>query len=455
MTRPSREDFRALAALALPIVVVQVGQMLMGVVDAMMVGHFSSRDLAAVALGTLYFFGTCVVGFGLTMAIDPIVSQAVGARDEAGIARGVQRGLLLSVGIAVPSSLLLIPGELVLRALGQPEEVIPVAAEYVRASIPGVLPFFAYNILRIHLQAVGGIRPLIETTLAANAVHIPLNLLLIFGGWGVPAMGAVGAGWATSISRWFMLVLLVAAGWKVLRPALHPLRREIFNFGPFLRVVRIGLPIGLQFFIEFSVFGAVGLLIGTFGEQALSAHMIALNLASFTFMVPLGISLAGAVLVGRGVGAGDMTAARRAATAAMAGAAGFMSITAVLFLVFPGLLSAAYTRDPAVALLAVTLLRLAGVFQVFDGLQVVFAGVLRGMGQTRAPLWMNLCGFWIFGFPAGLVLAYGLDQGAPGLWWGLVVGLACVAMGLFLAAIRHLKRDVARVVIDEPVSEPT
>lgn len=450
---PRSADLAALARLALPVALVQVGMMLMGAVDTVMVGRVSPTDLAAVALGNLYFFGVAVFGMGVLFALDPVVSQAVGAGDEVGVARGVQRGGVLAAGLTVLASALLVPAAPVLALLDQPPDVVPVAAGYAIASIPGVFPFYAFIVLRQSLQAMGKVGPILWTVLLANLANLFLNWVLIFGNLGFPAMGAVGSGWGTSVARWFMSFALLALAWPLLRTSVRPFRPEVLSPAPLLRLLRVGAPIGAQQQLEFGVFGAAGIFMGWMGTVAMASHQVALNLAALTFMVPVGIAQAAAVLVGQAVGKGDPPAARRAAGAGLLVGAGFMSITAALFLTLPGPLARVYSADAPVVALAAALLPIAGIFQVFDGLQVVSAGVLRGVGDTRVPMLMNLLGFWVVGLPVSAVLGFTLAVGPRGVWWGLAIGIGVVAV-LLLGRVRaRFGRDLRRLVIDDDAVE--
>ncbi len=313
-----RAELAAMVRLALPIVVVQLGQMLMGVVDTVMVGRVSPEALAAIALGNLYFFAAAIFGMGVLMALDPVVAQAVGAGDAVAIARGVQRGLVLAAGLSLVATTLLLPAGPVLDLLRQPPRVADVAATYARIGAVGIVPFYAFTALRQSLQAMKRLAPIVGTMLVANLVNVGLNYVLIFGKLGFPALGAAGAAWATAASRWLMLAGLVAVAWRSLRPHLLPPRREALAWTPLRRMVAIGAPIGGQYQLEYGVFALVGVMMGWLGTFELAGHQVALNLASLTFMVPLGVSAAAAVLVGHAVGRRDTAEARRAAAAARA-----------------------------------------------------------------------------------------------------------------------------------------
>jgi MATE family multidrug resistance protein len=281
-----------------------------------------------------------------------------------------------------------------------------------------------------------------------------LNWFLIFGHGGFPAMGAVGSAWASTISRLFMALMLPAIAWPLLRQTVLPLRRAALDRGPLMRMIRLGAPIGAQHQLEYGVFGVVGLLMGSMGTNAVAGHQVALNLASITFMVPLGISIASAVLVGHAVGRNDPETAWESAQSALLVAIGFMLTTAMCFLFLPGPLARVYTNAPEVLTIAMQLIPLAGVFQVFDGIQVTSIGILRGLGDTRTPMITGILGFWLLGLPLSLILAFRLGYGARGLWWGLVFGLVVVAIFLLARVRWKLRQPLARVIIDHSSEFP-
>jgi MATE family multidrug resistance protein len=434
--------------LALPVAAVQLGLMAMGVTDTIMVGRVSPVALAAGALGNLYFFIAGIFGQGTLMALDPVISQAVGANDEEAIARALQRGVLLALMLTLFTCATFLPVTWVLHVLRQPPEVVPDAALYVRISIPGVFPFYLFVVLRQSLQAMHRVAPVLWTVLVANVLNALLNWVFIYGHFGSDPLGVGGSSLATSISRWVMAVMLLAVSGPAVYSRLRPWRRESGALRPLMRMLRIGLPIGTQYLLEYGAFAAAALLMGVLGTTQMAAHQIAINLASFTFMVPLGVSTATAVLVGHAIGAGDESRARRSAVAGIACGTAFMCVSALAFLLFPALFARAYTGDAVVIALASALIPIAGVFQVFDGIQAVAAGVLRGIGDTHAPAVINVVGFWLIGLPVSWVLAFRMGGGAIGLWWGIVVGLAAVAI-ILLARVRvRLAQTMRRVVVD-------
>jgi len=447
--RPTRLDLGELTRLAIPVALAQLGLMTMGLVDTVMVGRVSPVDLAAVAVGHLYFFAITVIGMGILFALDPVISQAVGADDPVGIARGVQRGVVLGAGLSVVAMALMVPVGPLLALFRQPPEVIPIASRYVHALIPSVFPFYVFVVLRQGLQAMGRLRAIVITVIAANLLNAGLDWVFIFGHLGAPALGAVGSAWVTTASRCFTTVALLVLAWPHLAPTVRPLRREALATGPLLRLLKVGGPVGAQQWLEVGVFACAGLLMGSMGAIPLAGHQVALQLAALTFMVPLGVAQATSVLVGQAVGRGDEHGARRATGAGMVTGVGFMAVTAVMFLAVPGLLARVFSNDAPVIAAVELLLPIAGVFQIFDGMQVVAAGALRGVGDTRAPMLLNLVGFWMLGLPTSLGLGFGLGWGPTGVWWGLAIGIGAVAILLTSRVRRRLGRGLHRLVIDE------
>lgn len=447
LARPTAADLRATWQLAAPIVVVQVGWQLMGVVDALMVGHVSPQALAAVSIGNLVFFNIQVVAFGVLMALDPIVAQAVGAGDRDGIALGVQRGVLLAVLMSLVLGAALWPSDALLRFLKQPADVIPLAADWLRWGILGVLPLNLFTVGRQTLQAQHQVRPVIVATVVANVANVALNWVFIYGNLGMPPLGVVGSAHSTWISRWLMAVLVWWSGWPVLREAVRPWRAASWGLGALARTFWLGLPIGVQWFFEGFAFGLVTVWAGWLGTTTLAGHEVALNLASLTFMVPLGVSGAAAALVGQAVGRGDLEGARREAAAAFVIGVGVMALSAVVFLALPGALARLYTPDVAVLGIAVALIPIAGAFQLFDGMQAVCGGILRGSGDTRVPALMHFMGFWGVGVPVSWWLGLHTPMGARGLWWGLVAGLIGAASLQFARVTVRLRGPIARTQI--------
>lgn len=443
-----KTELAAAARLAAPVAFVQLGSMLMGVVDTIMLGHLSATALAAGALGhisTIVFLMTAV---GILTALDPLVAQAHGAGDAPAISAHLQRGIVLALALALPLAFVFWDVRELLRLLGQPAAILGDAAAYVRAILWGTPAYFLFFAFRQPLQAMHVVRPAATAIVVGNLVNLAGNWLLIFGHLGAPALGAAGSGYSTSISRWAMLAYLVYASRRSLAPYLPGWRgftSEAVSLPRHLRLLRIGLPIGALNAIELGLFVGVALLMGRMGVEALGGHQIAINLASLSFMVPLGISGAAAARVGNAIGRQDMPGARRSAAACLLLGGGAMVLFALLFGLLPGPLARLYTKDSAVIAMAMTLLPIAAVFQVLDGVQVVAAGVLRGAADTTFPAVMAVLGFWGVGFPFSWYLGFRAGWGPVGLWWGFTAGLAAVTLlyglRLFLRFRGHIARE--------------
>jgi MATE family multidrug resistance protein len=352
--------------------------------------------------------------------------------------------------VTVPTMLLLFFGsEPLLRASGQPAEVVPLALRYVWVCLPGLLLVYFFVVLRQTLQALHRLSPIVWTMLLGNLLNVGLNWVFIYGNLGAPQLGVVGSGLATTIGRWAITGVLLWIAWPTFRPLLLPFSPEAFALRPLLRFAALGVPIGVQFALEIGIFSMVGLLMGRLGTIPLAGHQIALNVASLTFMVPLGISMAAAVLVGRAVGAHDPEAMRRASRLSLGLAIGFMILSASSIFLFAEPVAWLYTPDAGVHAVAVVLLRLASVFQVFDGTQVTAIGILRGVGDTRAPMIANVVGYWVVGLPISLWLAFGVGLGPAGLWWGFVAGLATVAVWMLMRVRTQMRRVQTRIILDD------
>jgi multidrug resistance protein, MATE family len=283
----------------------------------------------------------------------------------------------------------------------------------------------------------------------SNFINFGLDYALIYGHFGLPALGTNGSAIATAISRWTGFGLLTYFGWPQLRHAIVPWRADAVRLAPMLRMLRIGIPVGFQNWLEIAVFSGGAVALGWFGAVPLAAHEVAINLAALTFMVPMGVSAAAAAMVGRAIGRQDLTAARRGAIAALEVGVGFMAIAAITFLTIPRALAMLFVHDPATIATAASLIFIGGLFQVFDGAQAVATGVLRGTGDTRIPMLLHLAAFWGIGIPLCLGLAFGLGLGPQGVWWGYVFALAAAATMQLLRVRWRLRQDIQRLHIDE------
>lgn len=432
--RPLAGETRALLRLALPIVVSQLGQVGMNTADTIMVGPLGAEALAAVGIGSAIHFLGVVFSVGVVVGLAPIVSQAFGAGDFDRCRRALVQGLWVALVLSVPMVLMNLLGEPIARGLGQDAAIAVLAGEYMETLAWGVPGFFLFVALRQYLEAMNRPASPMVVTFIGLLVNIAANRVFIYGAGPVPAFGVVGSAWATTIVRWAMFLAMVTWVWA--HPRLRPFRDGVgprWNGRMIRRIFAVGLPIGGQFALEVGCFSFAAVMMGWLGPSELAAHQVTINIASTTFMVALGVSIAGSVRVGQHIGARKPHAMRRATIATYVLAIGFMAICALLFLAFPRALIGLYTRDPVLIGLGVRLLLVAAAFQVFDGAQVAGMSVLRGAADTRTPMIVAGFGYWGLGVGVGYALAFGTSLGAVGVWVGLSTGLAAVAI---LLAIR-------------------
>jgi MATE family multidrug resistance protein len=445
---PTRPDIRATLRLAAPVVTVQLGMMLMGIVDTAFVGRVSTEALAAVGLGNLWSWGSMVFGVGVLLAVGPLLAQAHGAGDRESFGRTLRRGVLLSLVITVLAVPLQLACEPALLLMGQSPELAHSASEYVLRTVPGTIGFYLFAVLREALQSTHRLRPVVVTIVGANLLNVVVDYGLVMGHFGLPALGANGAAWATAIARTVMAIGVIGAGWPILKDALTHWTRRDLRLGPLLRTAALGLPIGGQMILEFGGFGGVMILMGHLGTTEVAAHQVTVFIAATAFMVPLGVSQAAGVLVGNAVGRGDAGGARRAAGAAMGVGTAWMCCTATVLLAAPGLLAGLLTNEPDALAIAVTLVPLAGMFQIPDGIQVVSGGILRGIADVWVPFALNFVAFWMLSLPLGYWLTFHEELGPRGLWWGLVAGLTIAAVLLTARVLRKLSGEIERTVVE-------
>jgi len=429
-----REEARRLAALAVPVALAQLAIMGMGFVDLLMVGRVSVDAFAAVAIANPWQFGTLLFAHGILMGLDPIVSQAHGARDGERAALALQQGLVLGLLMSPAVIFAWTQTEEALVFLGQDPALAHQAELFLLVQIPSVPFFLSYAALRQYLQGREIVRPVLWVVLLGNVVNAFANWVLVFGHLGAPPLGLVGSGLATSLTRIAMfgagVALVIAA--RLHEGAWVPWSRRAFEGAGLRALAAIGFPIAIQMSLEMWAFSGSTLIAGRLGAEAVAAHSLVMNLASITFMVPLGISQGTAVRVGNLIGAGALAQAQRAAWLGIGMGAAFMTLSAVGFVIGREQLPWLYTPDAAVIAAAAAILPIAGAFQIFDGTQSVASGVLRAMGRPGPAAVFNLVGYWVLALPLGGWLALRSGSGLVGLWWGLCAGLVVVAIGLVL-----------------------
>ena len=428
-------ELRATLALAAPLAAANLAQMAMGVTDMVMVGRLGALPLAAAGLGAMLYFTGGVVLQGILSAVAPLAAHALGGGDRRAAGRIAGAGLALAVLLAVPFVAALTSLDRLLLALGYDHALAAEIGRFLQAIAWGGPAFLGFAVLRSLLAALSHTRAVMAVLLLCVAGNAGLNWVLIYGHLGAPALGMAGSGYASAINQWVILAGLALctrmmpgiAGFHLLRSAFAP------SWAAMANVLRLGLPIGGIMGVEVGVFLAAGVLMGLLGAAPLGAHQLVLNCAGISFMVPLGLGQAATVRVAYELGAGRAFAARRAGFVALALGIGFMGAMAVVLWTVPQAIIAAYIdiSDPAnreTVQIARRLLVIAALFQVFDGMQVIAAGALRGYRDTMVPMLLAGFGYWGAGFGGGWLLAFPLGFGPAGLWWGLALGLAVVAI---------------------------
>ncbi len=452
-TRTSRvgalDELGIIARLALPIALAQFGLTLLGLVDVAVLGHVSASELGGGSIGRSIAFAGLALGIGASAALEPLAAQAVGASEPHVAWRAFVATASACVLIAIPCSLLTIGSTWLLVPIGVAPALVSPARSFIIAQTPTMLLFPIFLAAKTFLQAHKRTWPALAAAIAANVVNLVVCNVLVRGeiplgrlgriAVGVPPLGAFGAGLASSVASVVLTggVLLFVLPMKPARPAGASADVTVW------KVLRLGMPIGLQLLAEIGVFSVVAVLAGRLGSVAVSAHHIAIGLASFTFMGVLGVSGATAVRVGHAVG--EHRSPRSAGLIGIGLGAAFMACTGTLMLITPRPLIALFTADPEITELSVTLLGIAAAFQLFDGVQGVAAGALRGAGDVRFAFVANVAAHWCVGFPLALLFGFRLGLGAPGLWYGLLAGLASVATALLLRFLVVSKRDLHRV----------
>jgi len=428
-------------ALAVPVVLAELGWMAMGVVDTLMVGPLGPEAIGAVGIGSSLFTAVVIFAMGLLLGLDTLVSQAFGAGRLEDCHRWLLHGVAMSIAVALPAVLALFGIVVLLAHWGLDPAVLPLTQPYLRTLTWSVIPLLMYATFRRYLQGMHVVRPVMIALVAANITNAVMNWVLIYGHLGAPALGVRGSAWATVIARVAMaayLLVVIVVRERGRRPGLFETPLAI-DPAWMRRLVTLGFPAAAQISLEVGVFAAATALAGRLAPTALASHQIALNIAACAFMVPLGIASAGAVRVGHAIGRGDVTAAERAGWTALLFGTVFMACTALLFVSAPRVLIGAFTTDAGVLAIGSSLLLVAAVFQLFDGIQGVATGVLRGLGDTRTPMLWNLFAHWVIGLPLGYALCFGLGVGVVGLWWGLSSGLIICGVALLVAWTRRIR----------------
>ncbi len=427
-------DIRKTIYLSIPIIVGQIGQLSMSVVDNIMVGRVGTDALAAASIGNALFTLVMVVGLGISMAVTPLTAMAAGAGRDRDCGVVLRQGMIVNLLTGVILCALTLVGAEGIRFLNQPPDIVEPAIRYMQVLGLSLVPLMLFQSFRQFAEGISFLRPAMTITLAANLVNIGANWIFIYGNMGAPALGLTGAGIATLFSRIFMAlalmaIIMTAPSLKRFDPSFYYRKIDLTIIK---KLLKIGIPGACQYFFEVSAFAASSVMVGWMGTQALAAHQIALNLASISFMVAMGISAAATIRVSHAVGRKSANDVRRAGFSALLVCGGFMTLAGLVFVVFRYSLPGFYVADREVIHMAATLLVIVAFFQVSDGTQAVGLGILRGITDMKIPTLITLAAYWIMGLPSGYVLAFYFNLGIYGVWYGLLISLSAAALLMVL-----------------------
>ena len=432
-----RADFLLTLRLALPLALAEIGWMSMGIVDTIMVGRLpdSAISIGATGLGQSLYHSIAIFGGGLLLGLDTFVAHAYGREDLNDARLSLVNGLFLAFALTPVLMLAVSFWPALMARFGISVELVGPMRPFLRALNWGTLPLLAYFALRRYLQAVNVANPIMFALISANVVNAVGDWILIYGHLGFKPMGITGSGWSTCIARIYMAgVLAVTLLWVESRRSLSKWAHAVrIDWSRVSSLLKLGAPAATQILLEIGAFSAATALIAKLGPIPLSGHEIALNCAAFTFMVPLGISSAAAVRVGQQLGRRDAAGARRAGWSAIMLGVGFMTCSGLVFVSFPTLIARMFTPSETVIRTGARLLLVAAAFQLFDGLQTVATGALRGAGDTKTPMLANFIAYWLIGLPAGYLLCFRLGWGALGIWMGLCGGLMIIGSALLFS----------------------
>ncbi|UCF63403.1 MAG: MATE family efflux transporter [bacterium] len=439
-----RKHFRSTFKLAYPVTIGQLGHVMLGVMDSMMVGRVGAESLAAASLVNGLVFLVVVFGLGITLAITPLVAIAKGKNDSEQCGIILRQGFLINVIVSVLLSIFIFVAADLIFFLNQPPRVASLAASYTQILSLSILPFMLFQNYRQFIEGLHYTKPAMYITLLANIINVFGNWVLIYGKLGMPALGLDGAGYSTVLTRIFMAASMMLFVMNSRRFSEYDpsLKFRSINWFIIRKILNIGIPTGFQHVFEVGAFAFSAVMIGWLGSKPLAAHQIALNLASITFMFILGISAAGTIRVGNAVGRQDPQRIREVGFSAIFLAAGIMAIFGIIFIVLRKYLPLLYIHDSEVISLAAQLIVVAAFFQISDGVQASGLGVLRGLTDVKVPMIISFFAYWIVGFPLGYLLGFIYKRGAVGIWIGLLTGLT-VAAALFTLRF-HLKTRILR-----------
>lgn len=425
-----KKESSILLKLGWPIIATQLMRMGLNVTDTVMAGNLSALDLAGVAIGNAMYLPLSIFCMATLIAINPIVSEHLGARRFKDIGTSARQMFWLVLLLTIPAFFITRNLDVIMNLAGVTPEIIPISTEYLKAISWGLLPLFSYAGVRYFSEGLSVTKPAMYIAAASLILNIGANYIFMYGAFGITGMGAVGAGYATSLINLFAAIVFIGFMMRF-----KPFKRfDIFarTKGPdpiiFREFLKVGVPNGASSAMEVLLFAAVSVLMGTLSVEASASHQIAINVAATLFMIPFGLSMAITQRVGFSIGQGSPQNARFRGFVGIGICGAVMTCTAIVLFTIPETIIGIYTDDPVVSKMSISLLFMAGLFQISDGLQVGGFGALRGLKDTKTPMIVNFISYWVIGFPVGYYLGIISDYGAEGLWFGLISGLSVAAV---------------------------
>lgn len=425
-----KQHIKNTASLALPVIIGQLGHVMMGVVDSVMLGKIGAVPLAASAIANGLFFLIFVIGLGITFAISPIVAISSGAKKKHEFCNILQQSLFSNIIIGILLTVVTFFIADLIDYLDQPKEVAIQANLFLKIIGLSMIPLMIFQTFKQFIEGMSIMIPAMVISIFANVVNYIGNWIFVFGNLDFPKLGLVGSGYSTLITRIFMAAVLLFYVMKANRFKEYNLSLFLkrIDFALITKILRLGFPSGAQYFFEIGAFSFSAIMIGWLGTTALASHQIAINLASMTYMAATGISSAAAIRVGNGVGSENIIETRRSGFSALILTVSMMSFFALMFILFNNFFPLLYIKDKSVVSIASSLLIIAAFFQIFDGSQAVGLGMLRGLMDVRIPTIITFIAYWILMIPSGYILGFKMQLGIQGIWFGYILGLAFSAI---------------------------
>jgi multidrug resistance protein, MATE family len=439
-----KEHIKNTSQLSYPVIIGQAGVIMMGVVDNLLVGGLGASNLAAASVANSLFILIFIVGIGICAGVTPLVAISVGAQQKQNCPSIFTNGHIVNIIVSIILMLVTYFAADFFSLLNQPPQVVKLAEPYTKILSLSMIPVLIFQTNKQFIEGLSIMRPGMIITLTANIINGLVGWILIYGKFGMPALGLIGAGIATFSSRMFMAltISIYIFSSSKLKELNLSLRIKHINYSIIRKILALGIPSATQYFFEVGAFSFAAIMVGWLGTDQLAAHQIALNLASISFMCTLGISTAGSIRVSNGVGKRDITETRRAGFTAILLGESLMACFAVIFILFRNNLPAFYIKDPTVISIASSLLIIAALFQIFDGTQAVGIGVLRGLTDVKWPTLITFIAYWVIGLPVGYILAFHYNLGVQGVWIGIMSGLVTSAVLLTLRFNHKSKMSV-------------